>query len=47
MGRFQEYDHYDGLGLAELVRQGQITPRSYARRPSTGSNGSIRRSMPW
>ena len=26
MGRFQEYDHYDGLGLAELIRQRQITP---------------------
>ena len=26
MGRFPEYDQYDGLGLAELVRQGQITP---------------------
>ena len=26
MGRFPEYDHYDGLGLAELVRQGQVTP---------------------
>ncbi|MGC1403851.1 MAG: hypothetical protein WA974_13105 [Thermodesulfobacteriota bacterium] len=26
MGCFPEYDQYDGLGLAELVRQGQITP---------------------
>ncbi len=26
MARFTEYDSYDGLGLAELVRRGQITP---------------------
>ena len=27
MAGFPEYDHYDGLGLAELVRQGQVTPK--------------------
>jgi len=26
MSRFPEYDRYDALGLADLVRQGQITP---------------------
>ena len=26
MGCFPEYDQYDGLGLAELVQQGQVTP---------------------
>lgn len=26
MGRFLEYDRYDALGLAELVRQGKVTP---------------------
>jgi amidase len=26
MSRFPEYDRYDALGLAELVRKGQITP---------------------
>ena len=26
MGDFAEYDQYDALGLAELVRQGQVTP---------------------
>ncbi len=25
MGGFQEYDRYDGLGLAELVRKGEVT----------------------
>lgn len=26
MGGFADYDHHDGLGLAELVRQGRVTP---------------------
>jgi amidase len=26
MGDFAEYDQYDAMGLAELVRQGQVTP---------------------
>ena len=26
MTGFAEYEQYDGLGLAELVRQGQVTP---------------------
>lgn len=26
MSGFAEYEHYDGLGLAELVRAGQVTP---------------------
>jgi amidase len=26
MGGFPEFDRYDGMGLAELVRQGQVTP---------------------
>src|SRR5688572_15302955 len=26
MAGFAEYEQYDGLGLAELVRQGQVTP---------------------
>ncbi len=26
MGPFPEYDHYDALGLAELVRNGHVTP---------------------
>ena len=27
MTTFSEYDRYDGLGLAELVRRGEVTPR--------------------
>jgi hypothetical protein len=27
MAGFREYDHYDALGLAELVRNKQISPR--------------------
>ncbi|HPG52534.1 MAG TPA: amidase family protein, partial [Spirochaetota bacterium] len=26
MARFKEYDHYDGLGLAELVKKKKISP---------------------
>ena len=26
MTGFAEYERYDGLGLAELVRRGQVTP---------------------
>lgn len=26
MGRFREYDNYDGLGLAELIVRGEVTP---------------------
>ena len=26
MGSFQEYDQYDGLGLAELVKKGEVSP---------------------
>jgi amidase len=26
MGGFQEFDQYDAMGLAELVKEGQITP---------------------
>ena len=26
MGGFQDYDHYDGLGLAKLVREGEVPP---------------------
>ena len=26
MGAFQEYDQYDGLGLAELVKKKEISP---------------------
>ena len=26
MGGFPEFDRYDAMGLAELVRQGQVTP---------------------
>jgi len=26
MGGFAEYEQYDGLGLAELVRKGEVTP---------------------
>ncbi|GAI29392.1 unnamed protein product, partial [marine sediment metagenome] len=26
MGGFSEFDRYDAMGLAELVRQGQVTP---------------------
>ena len=26
MGGFTEFDRYDAMGLAELVRQGQVTP---------------------
>lgn len=26
MGNFKEYDHYDGLGLAELVRKKEVSP---------------------
>ena len=26
MGAFKEYDHYDGLGMAELVRKKEISP---------------------
>jgi len=27
MGRFKEYDTYDGLGLAELVHKGDVSPQ--------------------
>jgi len=26
MGTFAEYERYDGLGLADLVRRGEVTP---------------------
>ena len=26
MGKFPEYDHYDALGLAELIRKKEVTP---------------------
>lgn len=26
MGAFKEYDRYDGLGMAELVRKKEISP---------------------
>jgi amidase len=26
MGPFEEYDQYDGLGLAELVNNGEVSP---------------------
>lgn len=26
MGGFAEYDQFDGLGLAELVRKGEVSP---------------------
>jgi amidase len=29
-GTFAEYDHYDGLGLAELVRRREVSPRELA-----------------
>ena len=27
MGTFSEYDRYDGLGLAELIRKGEVSAR--------------------
>lgn len=30
MGGFKEYDRYDGLGLAELVRKGEVSPSELA-----------------
>ena len=29
MGGFKEYDQYDGLGLAELVKKKEVSPAEY------------------
>ena len=31
MGTFKEYDTYDGLGLAELIQKGDISPQELSK----------------
>ncbi len=40
MGDFKEYDQYDGLGLAGLVKKKKFQRLKYAKKPLGGSNAS-------
>ena len=47
MGGFAEYEQYDALGLADLVRRKEVTPLGCSKRRSNASRRAIRRSMRW